>query len=116
LADFCPGTRTGIERAEAGQMLERVFVFATRFTLDLHRVELESEPLEVLQHCFCEARAAALGVEIFESEDDAGPLGTGVEPTQQPGEQCARVRRARGRGREATGRGTVLRGRHRLLQ
>ena len=64
-------------------------------------VPCQSQPFQLTRQCIGLGEAAALGVEVFDAQDDFAAALFGVEPCQQAAEDVAQMQKAAGRGREA---------------
>lgn len=94
--NFCTATITGIDPPFPNEPLERCFVALAVLGLKRTRIPVEPEPFEVALQFVDVARFSPLAIEIFESKDDPSSARACVQPTQQAGNQRARM--------DATGR------------
>ena len=95
-ANPAAAARARIEHAERREPVERGRVPRREAVLLLHRVEVEAEPGQILAHVEAPLGPRALGVEVFEAQQEARASCARVEPGEQPGEQRAGVRAAGG--------------------
>lgn len=95
-SNFCTATITGIDPPFPNEPLERCFVALAVLGLERTRIPVQPEPFEVALQLVDVARFSPLAIEIFESKDDLSAARACVQPTQQAGNQRARM--------DATGR------------
>ena len=102
LGDLPTTAVTGIEAPRASECIERRLVGIHGFALEHHLIPVETQPGKIVPHGTPPFGPRALGIQVFQAQDQPRPGGSRIQPAEQGGQQRARVGGTRGRRRETT--------------